>query len=466
LANNVPALFSYVDRDRRYRYVNRRYEEFWQRPAAEIIGKTIPEFLSPQNYETARPHLEAALRGHEATYEAEFDSLDGRRTMQVRLVPDPDEHNDVRGFFTLATDITAQKQAEAIVREREERLRAILNTATDAIVTIDRSGIIIEVNPATERMFGYTKDELCGQNVKLLMPAQYRDEHDRYIRRYLETGNARIIGIGREVTGLRKDGSMLALDLAISEEAHLGFFTGIIRDISARKRTEQQLDQYRNDLRTMSSELMLTEERERQRLAQDLHDGLGQALFLARMRLDRGITTDDAAQEMGAILGDVARMVNTLTFELSPLILQQLGLQSAIRWLANDMKQRYGLSVQIDDDGLPFALDERHAVVLFRCVRELLVNVAKHAQTDSAIVSLRRAPGGLQITVEDHGEGFDPSSQSRLIQAGHFGLFSIRERLEYLEGAIQIESSPGKGTKITLISPLATGSAKAENRSA
>lgn len=126
-------------------------------------------------------------------------------------------------------------------REAEERLRAIVETAADAIITSDKRGIVKSFNRAAERTFGYSAEEVIGQNVSLLMPSPYREEHDGYIRRYLETGEARIIGIGREVTARRKDGSTFPIHLAVSEADPFGLFTGIIRDITQRKEAEESL---------------------------------------------------------------------------------------------------------------------------------------------------------------------------------------------------------------------------------
>ena len=126
--------------------------------------------------------------------------------------------------------------------ENEERLRAILHTAVDAIVTIEASGEIESVNPAAERMFGYTRGELLGRNVSMLMPPPWREEHDRYIARYLRTGEARIIGIGREIEAQRKDGSVFPVDLAVSEVRLPGrrLFTGIVRDLTERREMEER----------------------------------------------------------------------------------------------------------------------------------------------------------------------------------------------------------------------------------
>ena len=128
------------------------------------------------------------------------------------------------------------------VAESEERLRAILHTAVDAIVTIEASGVIESINPAAEGMFGYTCGELLGRNVSVLMPPPWREEHDRYIERYLHTGEARIIGIGREIEAQRKDGSVFPVDLAVSEVRLPGrrLFTGIIRDLTERREMEER----------------------------------------------------------------------------------------------------------------------------------------------------------------------------------------------------------------------------------
>jgi PAS domain S-box-containing protein len=138
-------------------------------------------------------------------------------------------------------EIAERKRATAALRESEGRLRAILNTAGDGIITIDQQGIINSVNPATEQLFGYTRNELIGRNISMLMPPPHCERHDDYIASYRETGTARIIGIGREMNAKRKDGSTFPVDLAVSEVKHLGLFAGIVRDISERKEVQEAL---------------------------------------------------------------------------------------------------------------------------------------------------------------------------------------------------------------------------------
>ena len=149
--------------------------------------------------------------------------------------------HDSGGAVVSHLNITNRKKVEVNLLDRERRLRAVLNTASDAIVSIDQRGTVVSINPATSKMFGYAEQELIGENVTMLMPSPHSEEHDGFIGRYLETGEARIIGRGREVLGRRKDGSTFAIDLAVSEVEGLGLFTGIIRDISGRKEAEEAL---------------------------------------------------------------------------------------------------------------------------------------------------------------------------------------------------------------------------------
>src|SRR5262249_1744578 len=147
--------------------------------------------------------------------------------------------------------------AESALHDSEERLHAILQTAVEGILTIDEHGIVESINPAAEKTFGFTAAEIVGRNVSALMPSPYREEHDGYIANYLRTGNARIIGIGREVVGQRKDGSLFPMDLAVSEVNLAGrrLFTGFIRDISERKRAEDKLASLAQTLAEKNKEL-------------------------------------------------------------------------------------------------------------------------------------------------------------------------------------------------------------------
>src|SRR6516164_10012214 len=151
---------------------------------------------------------------------------------------------------SLRSALTSPAQGQAVLRDSEARTRAILQTAVDGIITIDTGGLIESFNPAAERLFGYTADEVLGQNISMLMPSPYRQEHDSYLARYLQTGEPHIIGIGREVRARRRDGTTFPISLAVSE-VHLAgrrIFTGIVHDLTARVQAEEALRRSRDEL--------------------------------------------------------------------------------------------------------------------------------------------------------------------------------------------------------------------------
>ncbi len=211
--------------------------------ADHVLAEDVPVFLD---------HVRKCIdERNEVTSELRLLANGGiARTVQLRSVPVEDQKHGLILCKTAMADITANKRAEEALRESEARHRAILDASVDAIITIDDHGLIESVNPATQRLFGYSPAELIGANVNVLMPSPYHEMHDTYLENYHRTGQAKIIGIGREVTGRRKDGSLFAMDLSVGE-INLGgrrMFTGLVHDVSDRKRAEDDLRQSRDEL--------------------------------------------------------------------------------------------------------------------------------------------------------------------------------------------------------------------------
>jgi two-component system sensor kinase FixL len=207
-------------------------------PADEAIGQHIGAFFTPEDRERGEPERE--MRQATQTGRGEDDRWhvrkDGTRFWCSGVLTPLHDDGQVVGFAKIMRDLTERKLHEDARRESEERLRSLVTTVLDGIITIDQHGVIQSLNPAAEKVFGYRASEVVGQNVRLLMPDPYRDEHDAFIANYLRTGQANIIGVGREVEGRRKDGSTFPMDLAVSEFRHQGrrFFTGVVRDITDR----------------------------------------------------------------------------------------------------------------------------------------------------------------------------------------------------------------------------------------
>jgi signal transduction histidine kinase len=236
----------------------------------------------------------------------------------------------------------------------------------------------------------------------------------------------------------------------------------IIDDITKRKQAQQKLFDDREQLKSLASQLSLTEEHERHRLATELHDHIGQSLVISKIKLDQlrkcesGGSMTEALTEVSRCLGQVIADTRTLTFDLSYPILYELGFEAAVaEWLTEQIEEKHGIKARFEDDGRSKPLDDDIQALLFRNVRELLINVVKHAHADYVKVSVRRADPHICVRVEDNGIGFDPLEVAAMAaKRAEFGLFSIRERLEQLGGYIEIESEPDRGTKITMLAPL------------
>ena len=210
-------------------------------------------------------------------------------------------------------------------------------------------------------------------------------------------------------------------------------------------------------IRDLSEEMTLTEERERRSLAQELHDNLGQLLAAVKIKLatlDLG-SPKSSIDEIGSLVDQADRAVRMVRQQLSPSILHTLGLGPALEWLADELKRGYGLTVHVDDDTEPKLLDEAGRTIVFRSVRELLINVVKHSQVMRADVTCLVEDCRLIVAVSDEGCGFDVAEIRRALpNAGCFGLFSIRERFASMGGGMDIDSAPGDGSTITLTVPL------------
>jgi PAS domain S-box-containing protein len=228
---------------------NKAAERIFCYTAAEVTGHNV-NMLMPEPYHSDH---DGYLAAYKATGRAKIIGIGrevvGRRkdgsTFPMDLAVGESQNDGRRVFAGIVRDITARRRTEQDLRESEARTRAILETAVDGIITIDPLGTVLSVNPAAERIFGYAADEMVGRNVNMLMPEPYHSAHDGYLERYRATGQRRIIGIGREVEGRRKDGSTFPMDLSVGE-AVVGdsrIFTGIVRDISQRRKTEEELRQ-------------------------------------------------------------------------------------------------------------------------------------------------------------------------------------------------------------------------------
>jgi len=239
--------------------------------------------------------------------------------------------------------------------------------------------------------------------------------------------------------------------------------TGVAIDITKRRQDEELIRSYQEQLSLMASQLSLVEEKERREIAKDLHDNIGQILACAKLKLGElsESCNADCKQNLRQIYSLVEKSIlytRSLTAELSVPILYEMGLEPAVAWLGREFQKNHSVQFHLSDDGTSKPLKDETRIVLFKSIRELLNNVAKHAHAKNVTVSLAKNNGSMQVTVEDDGVGFDVAD----IRKGPriescFGLFSVREALKNSGGSVQIVSAPGRATRITLTAPIEKG---------
>ena len=379
--------------------------------------------------------------------------------------------NPTRAIGT-CTDITARKRAETALRESEEQLARTETFSLVMVTHVDLDGRWLKVPPTLCELLGYPEAELLGHRFhEVTHPADIDADWNQCLR--LIRGEIKSFDLEKRY--VRKNGGVVWVYINCSvvtdEKDKPVHFLTYVRDITNRKLNEEKLRQYQESLRQLANELNATEERERKRFAADLHDHIGQSLVLAKLELGRlGELTNSldenvrsSLERLDDTIDQAIHETRSLTQDLSPQVLYAFGFDAALEWLAENMQERYDVVCHIEGATQPSPLNGDAAVVAFQAVRELLINVVKHAGVKEAHVYETQRENVIVIHVEDQGKGFVPEEVDLpRSHGGGFGLFSIRERLSLLGGSLAINSSPGKGTSAQVVIPVSvTGSARA-----
>jgi PAS domain S-box-containing protein len=368
------------------------------------------------------------------------------------------KNGGILGYQGIIRDITDLKRVQDTLKESEERFRRLLENANDAIYTHDLVGNLTWVNQEAMRIYGYRNEELLSLNITQIVDPEYLPLARHKI---LENLNGSTQTEPYELLTYSKEGKPVWVEVStrqLGKEGQRVEMLNIARDITERKRVEERLLSYQEQLRSLASELSLAEERERRRIAVELHDRVGQLMAMAKIKLGmlrESMPHTTALDEIRGLIDQAIQNARSLTFELSPPILHELGFEASVHWLSEQLEEKQGILAHVEDDLDPKPLDDDVRVVLFTAVRELLANVAKHARARRVDVSLQRDGDKIRINVKDDGAGFDTSQiDSHMNKITGFGLFSIRERLSHFGGCLEIDSRVGTGTRVSLTAPL------------
>jgi PAS domain S-box-containing protein len=359
-------------------------------------------------------------------------------------------------------DITDRKRMEDALRESEENYRTLVESAEEAIGVVEPDGTILLLNsPAAARLGDEPPAQYVGLTIADVKAPEIAQQYMRVIRQVVDSSEGIEFERSERIED-RKHWYQVSVQPLRNSAGRVHAALVISREITERKQAEQDLLDYQEQLRHMAERLARVEEREREQLASYLHDAIGQTLALTRIKLGalrKTLEQTDYHQPVEQIRELVEQSIQatrSLTFELSPPVLHDLGLEAAVEWLAEDIEQRHSLEVSLETLGPPRKLDGDARTTLFGVVRELLINVVKHARADTATVRLDRSGQRLRIQVTDDGVGFDTEAAgpSPGVDSGGFGLFSLTERMRSLGGTFYVESRPGCGTTATVELPL------------
>jgi PAS domain S-box-containing protein len=259
LTDALPVLISYVDADQRYQFINKGYEDWFGFKRDELKGQRLEQVLDTLAYQIVSPYVERALAGETVTYETIIPLKDQTRYAHVIYVPDITEKGQVKGFFTLVTDITLYKQAEEGLQANQARLTGIIESAMDAIVSVDADQRIVLFNEAAEQVFGCSSAEAIGQPLDIFIPERFRQAHREQIQTFSQTGiTNRAKGTGKVMFGRRRNGEEFPIEASISqiEVAGAKLFTVILRDVTEHMKAEEQLFYQANLLQNVSDAII------------------------------------------------------------------------------------------------------------------------------------------------------------------------------------------------------------------
>ncbi len=351
--------------------------------------------------------------------------------------------------------------AEHRTEASEARFDAIVDSAMDAIVTVDAGQRIVVFNRAAEQIFRCPRREALGSSLDRFIPARFRNAHRGHVEQFARTGvTSRRMGDITTLWGLRADGDEFPIEASISQAGNAGerFYTVILRDITLRKQADDALRRSQAELRELSARVLEAREEEKTRIARELHDELGQLLTALKMdlgwlreRLPPDAELGARADEMCLLLARTVSSSRRISADLRPLMLDDLGLADAASWLVEDFGKRSGVACRIEMPGELPELSKAVGTAVYRTIQESLTNIARHAAARNAWVAVKVDPRSIQVEVEDDGRGIAPED---LTKARSLGLKGMRERIAFLGGSLEIERAARGGTRVRVKVPL------------
>jgi PAS domain S-box-containing protein len=446
------SFLSYIHPDDR-QYVNQKWEAALKGEKYDIEHRIVVE--GQIKWVRERSELEYEKDGTISSGFGTVTDVTKRRQMEEELRKSHDEL-EIRvkeRTKELITEIAERRKAEELVKNERQRFNGVLETLPVYVCLLTQDYYMPFANRVFRELFSYYPDKKCYEFLfSRSEPCENCKTYEVFKtnkpQHWEWTGpNSRNYDIF-DFPFKDTDGSRLILEMGI--------------DITEQKRAERKILDNQKQLRALTAELLMVEEGERRKIAGELHDSVGQILAFLKIELGDLQRSELPKESIGTIhhlreqVERAIKQTRTLTFEMSPPELYTLGLGAALEELAHRFSEERGLSCSVDVCDDKYLLSDQVKILLYRSVRELLINTAKHANAESVQIIINRAGDNIEIILEDNGIGFDTSNLdwTKSTRTSGFGLFSISERLGQMGGRLEINSRKGKGTKITLWAPL------------
>lgn len=441
----------------RFLKVNPRYSEITGYSEAELLELTFHDITHPEDAGIGMQYLQSFLANKSPSFQFEkrYVRKDGSIVwVSVTSVRLWDEVSKQQQHMALVEDINERRRTAEALRDSEERYRELFENSRDAIYVHDVSGRYTSVNAAAEKLSGYSREEILGRSFSdFISPKDLMLVRENLCRKLSEQGET-----AYEIEIRTKDGRSVPVEVSsrlVHQNGVPVAIQGTARDITERKRAQEALQQF-------SRRLISAQELERQRIARELHDEIGQALTAVRLNLQAiqdFCRTANCVPYLGdnlRVVDDALRLVKDLSLDLRPSVLDDLGLRAAVQWYVSRHAERCGLvsEFQCDSMGPEKRLPRDVETNAFRILQEALTNVARHSQANRVLVELRRVNGDLILAVSDDGIGFDYPSHAYSTLASTLGLRGMQERAVALNGKLEIHSVGNQGTTVRAFIPI------------
>ncbi len=423
---------------------------FWNHAAEETFGYTKGEIIGrPLNtlFDKNSEISFSKMQGSKLTEKWTMVCKDGSKISRNVIARITKDHQNLDQYVVISYTDSDQP---ILIEESCKHINAIaelmFTSISNAIITAAEDGTIRTVNPAACRMFGYSEEELLGENLKILMPFPFSINHQKVLHHYLINSESETFDKRREITGLKKDNSVFPIELNVGEVNIDGekIYAGIIRDLSERRILERRLVEISKE--------------ERRRIGRDLHDGLGQTLTGIRMLSEnlakkmeaKGLPCTGEIQEIAEMIRDADELARSISRDMVHVDIEKRGLKVAIQELCYKTKKMTGVNCVFEEKDFVEFNDQTTSLHLYRIVQEAVNNAVKHAGPQNIIVRLSQSNTYISLTIDDDGCGFDAS---KTVHNGT-GLQIMKHRAGVIGGGVEFKKTAEGLTRVRCIVPI------------